>query len=130
MKEITPFLMFQGNAKQAIEFYLKTVPNTELVTMELYEVNEQGTEGTVKSALLLIDGNRFFINDSPVEHKFDFTPSFSFFITADSVFEQQDLFNKLKRNGAILMPLDNYGFSRSFGWCIDQFGMSWQITVE
>jgi len=28
-----------------------------------------------------------------------------------------------------MMPVDNYGFSRQFGWCKDRFGLSWQINL-
>ena len=29
----------------------------------------------------------------------------------------------------MLMPLDNYGFSKKFGWTNDRFGVSWQVNL-
>jgi uncharacterized glyoxalase superfamily protein PhnB len=39
-------------------------------------------------------------------------------------------FKRLAEGGEILMPLDNYGFSRKFGWTNDRFGVSWQLNLE
>ncbi len=130
MKEVIPFLMFQGQAKEALELYTSVIEDSEIISISYYEANEGAQEGTVKSALLRIHTNHYYVNDSPIQHEFTFTPSFSFFITANNTIEQHELFNQLKRGGAILMPLDTYGFSRSFGWCVDRFGVSWQISVE
>ena len=38
-----------------------------------------------------------------------------------------ELFGELSTGGAVLMPLDDYGFSPRFGWCTDRYGVSWQI---
>lgn len=129
MATARPFLMFQGNAKEAIDYYTEHLDFVELRALELYHEGEGGEPGTVKSALLHIDGMEYYVNDSPTPQNFDFTPSFSIFVEAENVIAQQTIFNRLKRNGMIIMPIDEYGFSRSFGWCIDQFGLSWQVSV-
>ena len=41
-----------------------------------------------------------------------------------------ELINKLVESGLALMPLDNYGFSKKFGWVNDRFGVSWQINFK
>jgi len=130
MTTARPFLMFQGNAKEAIDYYVDNLDFVELRSLEIYREDEGGKVGTVKSALLKIDGIEYYVKDNPVEQPFDFTPSFSIFITADTIFEQEQIFNKLKRKGMILMPNGEYGFSRAYGWCIDQFGLSWQVSVK
>lgn len=76
-----------------------------------------------------IAGQEFYVSDSFVEHAFDFTPSLSIWIEADSADAQTALVEKLGEGGDLLMPLDNYGFSSRFAWVNDRFGVSWQINL-
>ena len=39
-------------------------------------------------------------------------------------------FNQLSAGGAVLMPLDNYGFSTKFAWVNDRLGVSWQLNLQ
>lgn len=39
------------------------------------------------------------------------------------------LFQKLSEGGSVMMPLDNYGFSKKFGWVSDKYGVSWQLNL-
>lgn len=128
MNDVRPFLMFPGCAKEAIEFYEANIDGFEVLHLESFERGEE-REGQVKAATVSVQGNTFHVTDSPMNLSFDFSPSFSFFISASSVMEQHELFNRLKRNGAIILPIDEYGFSRSYGWCVDQFGISWQVGL-
>ena len=47
----------------------------------------------------------------------------------DSEDELTRVFATLSEGGEVMMPLDNYGFSRRFGWFRDQFGLSWPINL-
>jgi predicted 3-demethylubiquinone-9 3-methyltransferase (glyoxalase superfamily) len=64
-----------------------------------------------------------------VQHKFSFTPSMSFFVECESVEEIVRLYNTFLEGGKALMPLDNYGFSKKFGWVSDKFGVTWQFNL-
>jgi len=39
------------------------------------------------------------------------------------------LFEALSQNGRVLMPLNNYGFSKKFGWVSDRYGVTWQFNL-
>ncbi len=67
--------------------------------------------------------------DSNVKHQFDFTPSFSIFLTCDTEEELESIYGKLSDVGQALMPLGDYGFSKKFGWLNDRFGVSWQLNL-
>jgi uncharacterized glyoxalase superfamily protein PhnB len=43
--------------------------------------------------------------------------------------EQERLFAKLSDGGEMLMPLDDYGFSKRFAWVADRFGVCWQLNL-
>jgi len=67
--------------------------------------------------------------DSPLEHKFSFTPAISIYVKCESENEIKILFDKLSIDGQIFMPLNKYPFSEQFGWLTDKYGVSWQLNL-
>jgi predicted 3-demethylubiquinone-9 3-methyltransferase (glyoxalase superfamily) len=125
-----PFLMFQGGTAQAaLDLYCATLPDAGMVRFERWAPGEPGAAGTIKVAVFTICGREFMCSDSPVKHAFSFTPSSSIFVDFDSDAELERVFSVLSQAGEVLMPLDNYGFSRRFGWVNDRFGVSWQLNL-
>lgn len=130
MTTARPFLMFQcGAAGPAMDLYVSTFPNSELVHADVYGDGEAGPAGTIKVAVFTLCGREFMCSDSPIEHDFTFSPSSSTFVEFDSLDELERVFAVLSESGEVLMPLDNYGFSQKFGWVNDQFGVSWQLNL-
>jgi predicted 3-demethylubiquinone-9 3-methyltransferase (glyoxalase superfamily) len=129
MEKVTPFLMFQGNAEEAMNYYISLIEDSEIISITRYGANEAGEEGSVKQAVFSLKGQEFMCIDSNVKHEFTFTPSFSLFITCDTEEEINRLYEKLIEGGGALMPLDDYYFSKKFGWVVDKFGISWQLNL-
>lgn len=128
--KVHPFLMFQGGvAEEALKFYMSLFPKSEIVSITRYGAGEPGAEGSVKLASFTIGGQTVMCIDSPVKHAFTFTPAFSLFVDCESEAEIQRLYSALSADGATLMPLGNYGFSRQFAWVNDRFGVSWQLNL-
>jgi predicted 3-demethylubiquinone-9 3-methyltransferase (glyoxalase superfamily) len=128
-QKITTFLMFEGKAEEAMNFYISLFPGSSIVRIARYGKEGPGAEGSVVQAVFSLGGQNFMCIDSHVKHQFTFTPSISLFVECGSVDEIDRLFAKLSENGQVLMPLNNYGFSQRFGWCADRFGVSWQLTL-
>lgn len=130
MTSMQPFLMFQKNdAEAAMNLYVSLFDDGEVLDVERWTKDGPGAEGSVKLARFRAAGQTVLCSDSPVKHAFDFTPSASFFVDCGSEAEQDRLFAALSQDGAVLMPLDDYGFSRRFAWVNDRFGVSWQINL-
>jgi predicted 3-demethylubiquinone-9 3-methyltransferase (glyoxalase superfamily) len=129
MSNITPFLMFQGNAEEAMNFYTSIIEDSEITKIIRYGANGPGAEGSVMHATFSLKGQEFMCIDSNVKHEFTFTPSFSIYITCDSNEEISSLYEKLSKGGQALMPLDDYSFSKKFGWFVDKFGVSCQLNL-
>lgn len=130
MKKVTPFLMFQnGYAEEAMNFYTSLIEDSAITNIVRYGANESGDEGTVMQATFTLKGQEFMCIDSNVKHQFDFTPSFSIFLTCDTEEELEFIYGKLSEGGQALMPLGDYGFSKKFGWLNDRFGVSWQLNL-
>jgi predicted 3-demethylubiquinone-9 3-methyltransferase (glyoxalase superfamily) len=125
----TPFLMFQGAGRQALAFYTATFPGARVEDLQLYGPGEPSPEGTVRSAILIVGGQRLRIFDSPPVHAFTFTPAISFFIDCESEEQLRDLAAALGEEGGFLMPVGSYGFSQLFAWVSDRFGVSWQLNL-
>ena len=126
---LCPFLMFDGNAEAAINFYLSLFPGSEVNELVRYTPGEPAPEGTIKKARFTIAGQTIMATDSPVKHAFSFTPAVSLFVDFESESELDRLYAAFCQGGTSLMPIDNYGFSRKFGWVNDRFGVSWQLNL-
>ena len=128
-KSCLPFLMFTGEASEALDFYLATFPGAEVVEMVRYGEGEQMPAGKVKAAVFTVAGQRIRAFDSPPVHAFTFTPSISFFVECESEAELRQVGGALAEGGGVMMPIDNYGFSQLFTWVADRFGVSWQLNL-
>ncbi|GAB3058408.1 VOC family protein [Virgibacillus ainsalahensis] len=130
MEKVTPFLMFQdGKAEEAMNYYISLIEDSAITNIVRYGADEGGKEGTVMQASFSLKGQEFMCMDSVPIHDFIFTPSFSIFLTCDSEEELDYIYENLLADGAALMPLDDYGFSKKFGWVNDRFGISWQLNL-
>jgi predicted 3-demethylubiquinone-9 3-methyltransferase (glyoxalase superfamily) len=130
MGKVTPFLMFEdGKAEEVMNYYVSIIDDSEITSIVRYGANESGDEGTVMQATFSLKGQEFMCIDSNVKHQFTFTPSFSIFVTCDSVEEITNIYEKLLEGGKALMPIGDYGFSQKFGWLNDRYGVSWQLNL-
>ena len=119
----------QGKAEEAITFYTSLFENSQIVSVERYGAGENEPEGTVKVAKFTLNGVEHMAMDSALDHQFTFTPSISFYIECTSTSEIETVYSALVTDGEALMPLDNYGFSKQFGWIADRYGVSWQLNL-
>jgi predicted 3-demethylubiquinone-9 3-methyltransferase (glyoxalase superfamily) len=136
MQKITPNLWFNGNAKEAVDFYVSVFPNAKIITTTSYpKSKEEGLAdfqlnmaGKVLTVDFEIMGFRFVtINAGP---EFTPNPSISFFITLDSKEEIDALWGKLVDDGKELMALGKYPFSEYYGWVQDKYNVSWQMILN
>ena len=130
MQKFTTFLMFTGQAEEAMNLYTSLFKQSEILNITRYGANEAGAEGTVQHATFTLNGQEFMCIDSSAQHAFTFTPSISLYVRCETEEEIDRVFTVLSQDGQILMPLDRYPFSQKFGWLSDRFGVSWQLSLE
>jgi predicted 3-demethylubiquinone-9 3-methyltransferase (glyoxalase superfamily) len=115
MQKITPFLWFDGNAEEAMNFYVSIFKNSKVVRVSRYGEAGPGPKGTVMSATFQIEGQEFMaLNGGP---QFTFTPAISFFVNCETQQEVDELWEKLSAGGK----------KERCGWLKDKYGLSWQI---
>jgi predicted 3-demethylubiquinone-9 3-methyltransferase (glyoxalase superfamily) len=124
-QKITTFLMFEGKAEEAMNFYTSLFKESEIINITRYDTSD----GEVLHATFTLNGQAFMCIDSQVKHEFTFTPAMSLYVTCDTEEEIQTLFEKLSEDGKVLMPLASYPFSEKYGWVSDKYGVSWQLDL-
>lgn len=129
-QKITPFLWFDNQAEEAINFYISIFPNSEITLLkewpEKMPFPEESTEpGKIQQGAFTLDGCQFYAFDAGPMFKFN--PSISFFAIFETEAEIDAIWKKLSEGGEVLMPLDSYDWSDCYGWVTDKFGASWQL---
>ena len=128
MTTFTPFLTFagkqNGKAEEAVRLYTSLFPDSKISSLV------KRPDGTVMHAVFSLSGQSFMASDGGTQHAWTFTPGVSIFITFASEDELTRAFAKLSEGGDVKMPLDNYGFSKKFGWTDDRYGVSWQLNLR
>jgi predicted 3-demethylubiquinone-9 3-methyltransferase (glyoxalase superfamily) len=110
LQKITTFLMFDGEAEEAMRFYASLFADSEIQSVSRYGPGEAATEGTVQPASFVIADQPFMCLDSAAHHDFAFTPSTSLYVQCNSDAEIERLYGAFRQGGQALMPLDSYGF--------------------
>jgi predicted 3-demethylubiquinone-9 3-methyltransferase (glyoxalase superfamily) len=128
---VTPFLMFQdGRAEEAINRYVEVFGVARVISIKRYGPNSVGAkEDAIEHAVFEIHCQRIGVTESPPIHAFGFTPSISLFVDFTSEKELDRVFAALSDGGEVMMPPDNYGFSRKFAFIQDRYGVSWQLNL-
>lgn len=121
---ITTFLLFQGQAEEAMKLYTSIFKNSHIDSVKHRE------DGKVEQASFTLAGTEYMCIDSPIPHEFTFTPAVSLFVQVDDEAQFDRVYSALSEDGKVLMEPGDYGFSPKFGWCNDRFGVSWQVTIN
>jgi len=125
-----PHLMFQnGQAEAAVRRYQEIFDTFTIDELDLYADDSDGPAGKVQMAMCTFAGQRFSCFDSPIEHAFDMTASITLFVECNTEDELQRAFDALAEDGEVMMPLDDYGFSRRYGQLADRFGVPWALNL-
>jgi predicted 3-demethylubiquinone-9 3-methyltransferase (glyoxalase superfamily) len=128
-QKTTTFLMFEGKAEEAVNFYIPLFPNSAITKIIRYGKEGPGQEGKVLKVDFTLAGQEYMAIDSAVHHEFTFTPAMSIFVDCENEEEILRLHTAFKEGGQELMGLADYGFSKKFAWLNDRFGVSWQLNL-
>jgi predicted 3-demethylubiquinone-9 3-methyltransferase (glyoxalase superfamily) len=116
MSKIIPFLWFDDNLHEAIEFYSSVFKNNRLLYEVRYGDAGPGPKGTIMTATFELEGQKFMgLNGGPM---FKFTEAISLFITCDKQEEIDYYWERLSEGGQ----------KSQCGWLKDKFGLSWQVV--
>ena len=115
MQKITPFLWFDSQAEEAIEFYLSVFKDGKIHTTTRYPEDGPGSAGSVMTIAFELQGEQFVaLNGGP---HFQFNEAVSFQIHCETQSEIDYFWSKLTEGGK----------EQPCGWVKDKFGLSWQV---
>ena len=115
MQKITPFLWFNDQAEEAMNFYTSLFKNSRITMLRRYGEEGPGPKGTVMTGTFELEGQQFMaLNGGP---HFSFTPAISLFVNCQTQEEVDELWARFSEGGV----------TNQCGWLQDKYGVSWQI---
>ena len=126
-QKIVPHLWFDTEAEEAAEWYTSIFPDSEIIAKDTFADTPSGD--ATQMVFKLMDYEFMAISAGPYAVK---NPSISFIVQIDKENEKMidQLYNELKKDGQILMPLDKYPFNDKYAWVQDKYGTSWQLWLR
>lgn len=113
MKKITPFLWFDTQAEEAMNFYVSIFKNSKILGVT------PGPNGIATSVSFALEDQEFIgLNAGP---QYKFNEAISFFVDCETQEEVDELWSKLTADG---------GEESMCGWLKDKYGLSWQIIPK
>src|SRR5262245_30397937 len=116
MSKITPFLWFDHNAEEAVQFYTSIFKNSKVLQTSRYGEGGPGPKGSVMTVRFELNGQEFIaLNGCP---HFKFNEAISFVVNCETQKEIDEYWEKLTAGGKEVQC----------GWLKDKYGLSWQIV--
>jgi predicted 3-demethylubiquinone-9 3-methyltransferase (glyoxalase superfamily) len=113
---ITPFLWFDNNAEEAVEFYIGIFKNSRRLGELRNTGDAPGPKGGILTTTFELDGQRFTALNGGPAHKFN--DAVSFVVRCETQNEVDDYWSKLTAGGQEI----------ACGWLKDKFGLCWQVV--
>jgi PhnB protein len=132
---IEVYLIFNGNCREAVEFYSKVfnTPLQQILTFREGNMSEDMTEedkDLIMHTYLNISGNRVMFSDSFPGQPVNIGDNVSLTVLSKDIDEITTQFNSLKEGGRVEMDLQETFWSKWYGSLVDKFGVSWQFSHD
>ena len=136
MKSINTYLMFDGQSKNAMEFYHNCFGgNLDLMTYRDMPKEENiplpdEYLDKIMHATLIIEDIVIMASDQMPGYQSKYGDNVHLSINCDSAEEQKEIFEKLSMGGEVRMPLQNTFWGATFGQIKDRFGINWMLNFD
>jgi PhnB protein len=129
---LNPYISFQDNARQAMEFY-KTVFGGDLRVNTFGEFGQaEGTPDADKIMHAQLETDRGFTlmaADTPPGMERNPGDTITISLSGDDPDEMRGYWDKLSDGGTVTMPLEKQMWGDEFGMCVDRFGIPWMVNI-
>jgi len=135
--KLTPYLVMNGNAKEAMEFYQKALGAELLFSQSFGEMPEnpeyplpEEAKGRVSHATLKVGETELMFSDTFPGQPHQSGNQVSICLTTEDIEKARQMFEALQQGGQVTMPLQETFFSPAYGSLVDQFGVNFQVFTE
>jgi PhnB protein len=129
---LNPYLNFDGDARQALEFYKEVFGGT--LTVNTYGEFGQGDAPNADKIMhgMLETSSGFTLMGADVPPGMEHSPgnNFAVSLSGDDDAELRGYWEKLSAGGTVTMPMEKQMWGDEFGMCVDRFGVSWMVNVS
>ena len=134
VKQITPYLFFNGTASEALALYERALGATVEGLMRYAEMPASaGTtrpedEGRVMHALVRVGEASFMVSDTPADHPMPPSGNVQVVLDFDDVDDMTHRFDAMAKSGEVTMPLQDAFWGARYGMLTDKHGVRWQFN--
>jgi PhnB protein len=128
---LNPYLNFNGNARQALEFYTSVFGgNLNLSTFAEFGMAEAPVADKIMHGQLETDaGYTLMAADTPPGMEFNGMHGFGVSLSGDDADVLRGYFDKLADGGTVTMPMQKQAWGDEFGMVTDKFGVPWLVNI-
>ena len=134
---MSPYLMMNGNAKEAIQFYEKALDGKVLFNQTFGEMPEnpefplpEEAKELVSHAMVKVGETDLMFSDTFPGQTSQIGDQVTICISTNDIEKSKQIFENLKQDGVVKMPLQEAFFSPAYGIVTDKFGVTFQIYTE
>jgi PhnB protein len=128
---LNPYLNFNGDARQAMEFYASVFGgNLTLTTQGEFGAADPADADRIMHGQLETDaGYTIMAADLPSAMEYQPMAGCSVSLSGADADALRGYWEKLSAGGTTTMPLQKQAWGDEFGMCVDQFGVSWMVDI-
>ncbi len=130
--QLNPYLNFNGNARQALEFYASVFGgNLTLNTFAEFGAKDSPDAERIMHGMLVTDAS-YTIMAADVTSDMEYHPmaGFSLSLSGDDADLLHGYWDKLSASGTTTMPMQKQVWGDEFGMCTDKFGVLWLVNIS
>lgn len=137
MIRMNPYLVFAGNAKEAVAFYQQALGAEVLFTQAFGDMPAnpefplpEEAKDLVAHALLKVGETELMFSDTFPGNQVTVGNNVNICVMSDDAARSKEIFDALAQGGQVTMPFQETFWSPGYGQVVDKFGVNFQISTE
>jgi PhnB protein len=128
---LNPYISFEDNARQAMEFYKEVFGGTLVLNTfgEFGQADSPVADKIMHGMLETDSGFTIMASDTPPGMERNTGDTITISLSGDDADELRGYWDKLSNSGKVSMPLEKQMWGDEFGICVDQFGIPWMVNI-
>ena len=131
MAKLNPYLSFDGNTREAMEFYRDVFGGDLRISTfgEFGQADSAEADKIMHAQLETDNGFTLMASDTPAGMPRNPGDTISISLSGDDAGQLRGYWDKLSEGGTVTMPLEKQMWGDEFGMCVDRFGVAWMVNI-